>query len=429
MNNSDNEINASDINNYNCKVNREILKWNISNTENIVNWISHCNLNILLLNSYLTSLKNILRINTLWSLVISSVTSTISVTQFTISDVSEPSLSLAIKIAIFITSIFTSLLTGYIKVEKIQENIEIIEEHKSKWSNLMFSLLSEIQVPIDLRNPADKIIIEKREEFNLISSKNLEIPSSVREQVSKFLIENRYNEKTKNNISWYMRLSNCCKLSHYYKINVSSTKRKLSLFNNVNLMLEKEILSLLLYYPEDIDKIKFDKNSDMLKFEIISKDFKFHKNILDEKGLNGKTIVEFGPQNDNVKKFKNLAIQGAIQYNRQSIYQTAPPNNSYQNIQSSYQRNPYQTRYQTYNYNSNNNIPSPRSFQPIPNTQQDPESINVPIPIIRSVTPSRQAKNTINETNNNENITKENFETEQSKSNSPKNKEIESDSD
>ena len=101
------------------KQDRRVRNWNVVNTTTIIDWISSSNLNILLLDTYLLYLRSILRFNTLWSLVISSVTSTVSVTQFTISDISDPMLSFAIKIVIFITSVMTSLITGYIKVEKI----------------------------------------------------------------------------------------------------------------------------------------------------------------------------------------------------------------------------------------------------------------------------------------------------------------------
>lgn len=59
---------------------RKEKNWNVVNTSTIVDWISSSNLNILLLDNYLFELRTILQINTLWSLLISSITSTISVT-------------------------------------------------------------------------------------------------------------------------------------------------------------------------------------------------------------------------------------------------------------------------------------------------------------------------------------------------------------
>lgn len=104
---------------YNDVTYRNKQNWNIINTTTIIDWISSSNLSILLLDNYLTELRSILQVNTLWSLLISSVTSAVSVTQFTITDTEDPLLSLAFKIVIAFTSVMTSLITGYIKVEKI----------------------------------------------------------------------------------------------------------------------------------------------------------------------------------------------------------------------------------------------------------------------------------------------------------------------
>jgi hypothetical protein len=64
--------------------------------------------------------------------------------QFTIDESSNIYLSYGIKILIFLTSVTTSLITGYIKVEKIQETIELLEEHKKNWLSFMYSLTSEL---------------------------------------------------------------------------------------------------------------------------------------------------------------------------------------------------------------------------------------------------------------------------------------------
>lgn len=314
-------IQNKDMIEINNKILRENKLWNVSNTENIVRWISTCNLKILLLNTYLKSLKQILRINTLWSLLISSITSTISVTQFTISDVTEPVLSLSIKIVIFITSVFTSLITGYIKVEKIQETIEIIEEHKNQWSNLMYSLLAEIQVPISLRKQADIILKEKREDFNNVNSKNINIPPNIREKVSKILVEKKYLEKTVNNPSWYI-LSNCCRINYIHSINVANTKRKLSHFISINKILEKEILSLLIYYPNEITHIIFDNENDMFKFKIQTEDFKVNKDKIENEKFTGTNLSVYTPSDKACKLFKKDGniFSKTINNQRQSSY-------------------------------------------------------------------------------------------------------------
>ena len=60
------------------------------------------------------------------------------------------------------------MITGYIKVEKIQEKIELLEEHKNKWLQFMFSLVSELQLGVEFRKNAWDIINTKKEEFNIL---------------------------------------------------------------------------------------------------------------------------------------------------------------------------------------------------------------------------------------------------------------------
>ena len=354
------EIKEKDIINMNHKYIRDSKAWNVDNTENIVRWISSCNLNVILLNTYLNNLKTILRVNTLWSLLISSVTSTVSVTQFTISDISEPTLSLVIKIIIFVTSIFTSLITGYIKVEKIQETIETIEEHKNNWSTLMYSLLSELQVPIQLRNHAELIIKEKREEYNAVNSKFIIIPSYVREQVSKMLVEKRYLEETEKSPTCYQswcEISYCCKINRLHNNNIANTKRKLSLFFNINKILEKEILSLLIYYPNEIKQIIFDNESDILKFKILKEEFNVKKEKVKSFGMTGKKIDIYTPTEKIINIYKNTSI--------------------HPNISSSYSQghtNPYQS----------SSFYQQQTTQPTPQPQPPPQSVQY-IPVERTV--------------------------------------------
>jgi hypothetical protein len=56
-------------------------------------------------------------------------------------------------------------------VEKIQETIESLEDHKKNWLGFMYSLTSEIQVGVPFRNDANAIINAKKDEFNAVSAK------------------------------------------------------------------------------------------------------------------------------------------------------------------------------------------------------------------------------------------------------------------
>ena len=260
------------------KQERREKNWNVVNTTTIIDWISSSNLNILLLDTYLLYLRSILRFNTLWSLVISSVTSTVSVTQFTISDISDPTLSFIIKVVIFITSVMTSLITGYIKVEKIQETIELVEEHKTKWLDLMYSLSSELQVGMDFRNDASIIINAKKEEYNNISAKQVFIPNHIRQKVSQFLVkkanvESRMEEQRRG--CGFSLTELCCSCSKCCiwtdeDYNMERINIKLSLYHTINKSLKKELLDLFKSYPEEIKELQFQKTNDMFAYKIIN---------------------------------------------------------------------------------------------------------------------------------------------------------------
>jgi len=257
---------------YEKRALRDEKNWNVDNTETIINWVSHTNLQILLIDTYLIHLKNILRVNTLWSLIISSLTSTISITQFTIDDVTHPSLSLIIKFGIFLTSLFTSLITGYIKIEKIQEIIENLEEKKSLWSDFMFNLLREIQLSLKFRKDAEKLIKENIEKFYELSTKQLNIPNKIKKKVSKILIQKNITDFENTHIGSCKKFCNntflCCQLYSFKKYNISKTKRKISQYHNNNNCMKNELLELLFIYPDYIKSIIIKGNSDLFNCKI-----------------------------------------------------------------------------------------------------------------------------------------------------------------
>lgn len=294
---------------------RNTKKWTIGNTKTIIDWIARGNLNVLLLDTYLIRLRGILRLNTLWSLVISSVTSTISLTQFTVSDITQPTLSLSIKIIIFITSIITSLITGYIKVEKIQENIETLEHYKSEWLTFIYSLLSELQVGLEFRSEADKIINTKKKEFNNVNSKQYKIPEKIRRDVSKFLLRRTTvkNQITRN-CSSRLRCSSCCYISDQ-DYDIEKLNIKLSLYHSINDDLKKELLDLMICYSDQINQIDFgkDNNSDLFTYEII--DNKYQNNDSVSIKMSNKSFIPSA----NVQKLSRSIAQPSFSLKKNKI--------------------------------------------------------------------------------------------------------------
>ena len=280
-----------------------------TNTTTIVDWVIASNLYILLMDTYLTYLKRILRVNTLWSLLISSVTSTIAITQFTIDEAKSPQLSLIVKTAIFTTSVITSLITGYIKVEKIQERIEYIDATRQKWLNFMLILTSELQVGAKLRQNAEDIIQTKRSVFNHLSSKRIEIPHHVQQSVSKFLTTRIRRKNTQDKCSIINTI--CCgrmKRKLTDKKYIELTQQNLSIYKMVNKLLEEELLLLGKVYSDTISHIEFHNLTDLFEYHIKTNDVEMcsNKNKLDN------DIRSFSPvssDDEEGKSNKNIKIE------------------------------------------------------------------------------------------------------------------------
>ena len=267
---------------------RKEKKWDIANTTTIIDWINTSNLYILLLDTYLKHLKRILRVNTLWSLLISSITSTISITQFTINETQQPELAFIIKLVIFVTSIFTSLITGYIKVEKIQETIEIASSHRENWMKFMTTFTNELQVSSKLRSNAETIITKNRQLFNELSFKRIEMPKTIQENVSLFITSRAKTDLQKK----YSSKIVCCRRwkEHNSKLRefVELTQQQLSTYIMTRNLLKDELLLLSKVYNNVIRDITFKVNTDLLNYKINTRSVQ-----LVENNKNG--IINYSP--------------------------------------------------------------------------------------------------------------------------------------
>ena len=257
--------------------------WDIANTTTIIDWINNSNLYIFMLDTYLKDMRRLLRVNTLWSLMISSITSTISITQFTIHEETYPTLTLVVKAVIFITSLLTSIITGYIKVEKIQEKIELIDSNREKWMKFMTPLTNELQVSSKLRHNAEDLISSNRAAFNELSFKRIEIPKSIEAKVSMFLtyrlkseISQRIHKRSSKNVY------NCFMRPNRFKQYVEMTKQQLSVYKMTQKLMKSELLLLGKTYNNIISDITFKTETDLFEYRITTKSVQ-----LLEKQING----------------------------------------------------------------------------------------------------------------------------------------------
>lgn len=283
--------------NYKKRIFRDKLKWDVSNTTIIINWINTANLNILILNVYLLSLKKKLKMYNQLMLIISSITSIGGLSNATVSDISSSFWGPIIIYGIVVASLFTTILSGFIKLKNYQEDIEKLEQLKNEWSSLIYVLISELQKPIYNRQSADIIISENIQKFNELNLRNIHIPSYIRKNVSRFLISKQIDEmEQKNRGFWSLTCSYifmCFQRNNFRSYNIKSTKRKISLYYYHTKALKKELLQLIMIYSDTVKHIKFIQRSDLFNFRIIYfNDFNYYiKNDIQKKPSYKDTII------------------------------------------------------------------------------------------------------------------------------------------
>lgn len=235
-------------------VQRNNKKWNIANTRTIIEWLNYANIYLLYLEVYQKHCSKLMRNSTMLSLIISTITSTLSISQVSISEASEGSMiERLIKFGVVGTSIATSVITGYIKIEKIEDKMEILRIHRRKWVDFVGELINNIQCPTEHRVNAEELIQNLRGRFNALFSKRLNIPGFIKERAANIITP------TSSDLIDILRYYfTCCSPSKLAKRSVvRKTKRKITRYAITNQILKDELDLLRQANPQHIKEIRF----------------------------------------------------------------------------------------------------------------------------------------------------------------------------
>jgi hypothetical protein len=136
----------------------------------------------------------------------------------------------------------------------------------------MFDLTSELQQGENLRKNAVEIIADKRQEFNKLCTKRINIPSHVKISVSKYLTKSKHYDM---DIKYINIISKCCitryNRQHHKKKLIDETHRRLGIYYIVNNIIKKQLLRMGEIFKNDIKTIKFDESSHLIQYEIVKK--------------------------------------------------------------------------------------------------------------------------------------------------------------
>lgn len=177
--------------------------WVSGNIITLVEWLNIASLYILILDKQITYYRKIVNRITITGLILSTITSTISLSQLSIDENEYPNLSLSLKIAFTFTSIFTTIATGSIKILNIQENLDICLDYYQKWNAFAAEISGQLQLPIEIRKNALSIIIKLKTVFKKLFTTRLPLTKKIKNSASNLIenkkfVENSYRDSQGN---------------------------------------------------------------------------------------------------------------------------------------------------------------------------------------------------------------------------------------
>jgi len=169
--------------------------WTKANVSVLFEWLSIASYNIRCLEMATVHYRKKLRMNTVTGLILATLSGTINTAQTAYLNGTSSEIVIALNIVLIIMAFSIAIMTGYIKVYQIQENLENSIKIKQEWIVFSTEIASELQLPTELRRDALWIIIKNKTVYLELLKMNLEIPDSIIKQARK-----DFKEETKLNM-------------------------------------------------------------------------------------------------------------------------------------------------------------------------------------------------------------------------------------
>ena len=152
--------------------------WTKANVNTLFDWLSVAAFNMQCLEYAVKRHRTSIRNFTIYGLIVSTLSGTISLSQFGI----EPG-HVANKILQGIFTFLTfslAIYTGYVKIYQIQERLEQFIKLRQDWAVFATTIGSELQLPIDLRRDALHLIVKYKSTYLDLIKIDIEIPEKLR---------------------------------------------------------------------------------------------------------------------------------------------------------------------------------------------------------------------------------------------------------
>jgi len=176
--------------------------WTRANVSTLFEWITIAAYNIQCLDLATDYHRKKIRMNTIFGLILSTLSGTLATSQATLPASFTGTVTTALNIAFILMSFTIAIMTGYIKVYQIQENLESNLKNRHDWTTFITAISSELQLPVELRRDALWLIIKNKNEYLELLKVNLDIPLFISEKVKKEFEENpKLKEVTGSDVS------------------------------------------------------------------------------------------------------------------------------------------------------------------------------------------------------------------------------------
>jgi hypothetical protein len=161
--------------------------WTKSNVSVLFEWVTIAAYNIRCLELAIAHYRRKIRANTILGIVLSTLSGTIATAQAGFPNSVGVNLTIILNTIFIVMSFSIAIMTGYIKIYQIQENLELNIKAKQDWISFSADIASELQLPIELRKDALWMIIKNKNIYLDLLKTNLEIPIGITRQAQKDL--------------------------------------------------------------------------------------------------------------------------------------------------------------------------------------------------------------------------------------------------
>ena len=161
--------------------------WTKSNVSVLFEWVTIAAYNIRCLELAIAHYRRKIRANTILGLVLSTLSGTIATAQAGFPNSVTVNLTIILNVIFIVMTFSIAIMTGYIKIYQIQENLELNIKAKQDWISFSADIASELQLPIELRKDALWMIIKNKNIYLDLLKTNLEIPVCISRQAQKDL--------------------------------------------------------------------------------------------------------------------------------------------------------------------------------------------------------------------------------------------------